>query len=273
VVTAIALFAQTAAKPKFEAASVKPSTNPAFQMVRPQPGRLSADAGLRLLLQNAYAVQAFQIEGLPAWNDSVRYQIEGKASENVPREQLFLMLQSLLEDRFQLRVHRETKEMPVLALVAARNGPKLPRPKDGACATPPPDAPNDWAGGRMRPPDGSATPLPRCGSVSIRLAPAGAQMAGGQVRMAEFARMLSMAMGRAVVDRTGYTDPFDVLLDFQADESTPSLPAPPPGSPLLDSGRPSITTALQEQLGLRLQNSRGPVDLLVIDHIERPSEN
>jgi len=125
----------------------------------------------------------------------------------------------------------------------------------------------------MQAPGNGAPPLPRCGSVALRLGPSGAQMAGGQVRIAELARVLSMAMGRTVVDQTGYAELFDVQVDFMADQSTPALPPPPPGSPTADSGLPSIATALQEQLGLRLQSSRGPVDVVVIDRIERPSAN
>jgi uncharacterized protein (TIGR03435 family) len=273
VVTAVALFAQPAEKPKFEAASVKPSTTTMFQMVRPQPGRLTADASLKVIMLNAYSLAPFQVQGLPAWAESDRYQIEAKAAGNATREQLFLMLQSLLEDRFQLRVHRETKEMPVLELVAAKSGLKLPRPQEGSCTPSPTDAPTPVAGGRMQPPSAGPPPKPYCGNMVVRLAAEGAQMAGGQVRMAELARMLSMAMGRAVIDRTGYTDSFDAQVDFLPDQSTSSLPPPPPGSPPLDNPKPSITTAIQEQLGLRLQSGKGPVDLLVVDRVERPSAN
>ena len=84
-------------------------------------------------MQNAYTVQPFQIVGGPAWIDSERYAIEAKADGNASRAQMFLMLQSLLEDRFQLKIHRETRELPVYALVPARGGLKLPPPKEGSC--------------------------------------------------------------------------------------------------------------------------------------------
>jgi uncharacterized protein (TIGR03435 family) len=100
-------------------------------------------------------------------------------------------------------------------------------------------------------------------------------MQGGKVLMPELVRILSMALGRTVIDKTGFTPLFDIKLDFLPDATTSALPAPPPdgaGAPP-DSNYPSITTALQEQLGLRLDSTKGPVEVIVIDHIERPSAN
>jgi uncharacterized protein (TIGR03435 family) len=271
--TALAVFGQSAARPQFEAASIKPSTNMQFMAVRPQPGRFSANATVTLLIVNAYSVQNFQIVGLPSWADSERFEVEAKAEGNANREQILLMVQSLLEDRFRMRAHRESKEMPVYELVAARNGLKLPAIHDGACVEPPTDMPANSPGARMRPPEPGPAPLPPCGRVAVRLSPGGAQMQGGKVAMSELARSLSAIMGRTVVDRTGVKDPFDLKVEFLPDQATGSIPPPPPGSATAESGLPSITTALQEQLGLRLQSTRGPVDVLVIDHIERPSAN
>jgi len=242
--TTVVVFGQTAARPEFEAASIKPSSTEGFRMVRPLPGRLEADAPLRMLIQNAYTVQPFQIVGGPAWLDSDNYQIEAKADGNVSRAQLFLMLQSLLEERFQLKTHRETKDLPVYALVAAKSGLKLPSPKDGSCEAVPQDAPPDWAGGRMRPPEQGQPLLARCGNVNIALERSGARMQGGKISMQEFVRMLSTAIDRTVIDKTGFTELFDFRLDFLPDETTPALPAPPPGAAPLDSS-PSIITAIQ----------------------------
>jgi uncharacterized protein (TIGR03435 family) len=271
-ITAFAVFGQPAARPKFEAASIKASATTNFRMVRPLPGRLEADAPVRLLMQNAYTVQPFQIVGGPDWIDSTRYQVEAKADGNANRAQLFLMLQSLLEDRFQLKIHRETRDLPVYTLVAARSGLKLPSPKEGACDTVGPDAPPDWAGGQMRPPQQGQPPLAHCGNVTVALASSGARMQGGNIPMQEFVRMLSMVLDRSVIDKSGFTGLFDLRLDFLPDETTPALPAPPPGAPL-DSSSPSILTAIQEQLGLRLESSKGPVEVIVVDHVERPSAN
>jgi uncharacterized protein (TIGR03435 family) len=101
----------------------------------------------------------------------------------------------------------------------------------------------------------------------------GARMQGGKIAMPEFIRVLSMVLGRSVVDKTGFAGLFDVRLDFLPDEISAALPPPPPGGSPLDSRSPSILIALQEQLGLRIESTKGPVDVLVIDHVERPSEN
>jgi uncharacterized protein (TIGR03435 family) len=268
-IKAFAVLAQPAARPQFAVASVKPSTDPGFQRVRPLPGRLSADASVRMLMQNAYGKQPFQIVNAPDW----RYAIEAKADGDAAPAQLFLMLQSLLEERFDLKFHHESRELPVYALTSVRGGPKLPAPKEGAClAVNPADAPTEWAGGRMHPPGDGPLPKFRCGSVGIALQPSGARMQGGNVLMPELVRTLSLALGRVVIDKTGFTAPFDVQLDFITDATTSAMPPPPPGA-AIDPNVPSIGTALQEQLGLRLDSTKGPVDVIVIDHIERPTAN
>ena len=150
-ITGFAVFGQTAARPKFEVASIKPSAEQRFMMVRPLPGRLTASAPLRLLMQNAYTVQSFQIVGGPGWIDSERYALEAKADGNASRSEIFLMLQSLLEDRFQLKIHRETRELPVYTLVPARSGLKLPSPKEGSCVESATDTIPEPSRGRMQP--------------------------------------------------------------------------------------------------------------------------
>jgi uncharacterized protein (TIGR03435 family) len=272
---ALAVFGQPAGLPRFEVASVKPSTDRGFRTVRPLPGRLTADAPVRLLLQNAYSVQAFQIVGGPGWIDSEHFAIEAKAAGNASRDQIFLMLQGLMEVRFQLKIHRESRELPVYALVAARNGLKLSPPKEGACADPAPGALPPWEGGRIQPPGRGQPPMAPCGRAGVMLASGGARMGGGKIPMPEFIRALSMVLDRTVIDKTGFTGLFDFRLDFLPDETTAALPPPPPdaASASLDSRNPSILTALQEQLGLRLESTKGPVDVIVIDHVERPSAN
>jgi uncharacterized protein (TIGR03435 family) len=273
LVTAAAVLAQSEARPKFDAAVVKPSETPNMQRVRPMPGRLSADAGIRLLIQNAYGLQAYQIAGLPdSAND--RYSVEATAGANVSRDQIFQMLQSLLEERFQLKYHRETRELPVWALTPARGGIKLPAPKEGNCTQPSPNPTSNWSTGRMPTPGNSPTAPPDCGSIRIALQPLGARMQGGGVLMPELIRTLAMALGRPVLDRTGFTQPFDIQLDFLADEVTTAMPPPPPGSDIRErSPNPTITVAVQEQLGLRLESTKGPVEVMVIDHIARPPAN
>ena len=265
----------TRARPTFEVASTKSSREQTSLMaVRPLPGRLIADASLRLLIRNAYAVQPYQIVGGPDWTNSDRYAIEAKADGNASRGEMFLMLQALLEDRFQLKTHRETRELPAYALVSARGGLKLPPPKEGGCVSPALDAPPDWSEGRMMPPGQGQLALVKCGSVSVGLGIPSARMHGGKIPMAEFIRALSAIVGRTVIDKTGFTGLFDVRLDFLPDETTVAMPPPPPDvAASLASLSPSILTALQEQLGLRLVSTKGPVEVLVIDSVARPAED
>jgi uncharacterized protein (TIGR03435 family) len=266
-----AVFAQPTVRAQFEVASVKPSFNRSVQNVRPLPGRLTADATLQILIQYAYGVQPFQVVGAPAWMQSGRYQIEAKADGNANRARMFLMLQSLLEDRFQLRTHRDTRDLPVYALVAAKGGFRLPPPKEGGCVDSTEDASPEWAGaGRMAAPGEVEPATVLCGSAGVSLNTAGARIQGGKVAMPELVRMLSRVLGRSVIDRTGFTGLFDLQLDFVADETTPAMPPPPPDSGM--SGLP-IPQALRQQLGLQLESTKGPVEVIVVDHAERPSGN
>jgi uncharacterized protein (TIGR03435 family) len=274
IIAALTLLGQAPVRPTFEVASIKPALGQGYMMVRPLAGGLTANASLQMLMQNAYAVQSFQIAGGPGWINSERFAIEAKADGNATRDQIILMLQSLLEDRYQMKFHRETRELPVYALVVARGGVRLTSPREGACVEATRDTPPDWAGGIMAPPqDGPFAPAP-CGTLRVMLGNAGAQMQGGKISMAELARSLSLVMDRLVIDRTGFTGLSDIKLTFLPDDITVAMPPPPPASaPALEMKAPFILTAMQEQLGLRLEPARGPVDVIVIDHAERPSAN
>jgi uncharacterized protein (TIGR03435 family) len=251
---------------RFDVASIKPSVSEAIMNVRALPGRLVADASLGILMQYAYGVQAFQVVGGPGWLTSERYQIEARTGTPANREQVWLMLQALLEDRFRLKTHRDVKELPVFALVSNRGGFTLPAPKEGVCVDSAADAAVEWAGGRMAAP-GEVQPIKsRCGAAVAEVG----RIHGGKVRMPELVRTLSLALGRIVIDETGFAEPFDLQLDFVPDETTPTMPPPPPGSGI--SGM-SIAQALQQQLGLRLESTKGPVQLIVVDRAERPSPN
>jgi uncharacterized protein (TIGR03435 family) len=273
-ITAFAVMGQPVIRPKFEVASIKPSPETRFMSVRPLPGRMTANATLRLLMQNAYGVQSFQILEGPAWINSEYYDIDAKTDGNVTRAQTFLMLQSLLEDRFGLKIHRETRDLPAYALVTAKGGLKLPPSKEGGCVASAQEGLLSAAGGRVPPPGTGPPAATPCGALRVMLDVGGARMLGGSVPIPEFARTLSMMLGRAVIDKTGLTGLYDVKLDFVPDEATAALPPPPPeAATALDSKNPSILTALQEQLGLRLESTKGPVEVLVVDHAERPSTN
>ena len=181
--------------------------------MRPLPGRLTASAPLGVLMQAAYQAQPFQIIGGPAWIESDGYAVDAKAAGNPEHEQMMLMLQSLLEDRFQLKVHRESREMPLYALVPARGGLKLRPPRDGSCVEET-DVLGPLAdpGARLQPPGQDRSPAPRCGGLDVPLEVGGARLLGGKVPMAEFVRVLSRVLGRTVIDQTGFSGVFDVTL-------------------------------------------------------------
>ena len=275
LLTAPAIRAQNgpAATPKFEVASIKPTGMRGGGNMWPWPGRLTARAPLRVLMEAAYHVQPFQIVGGPEWIRSDQYEVDAKATGDPGHAQLLLMLQSLLAERFQLRFHRESREMPVYALVPARGGLKLPPPRDGNC-TEETEALGPLAdpGARMQPPSQGSAPAPRCGGLDVALEMGGARMRGGKVPVAEFARVLSRVLGRTVVDQTGFSGVFDINLSFLPDDATAGLPPPPPGAIPAETASPSIFSAIQ-QLGLRLESTKGPVEVLVVDHAEKPSEN
>ncbi|MFY9728856.1 MAG: M56 and DUF3738 domain-containing protein [Bryobacteraceae bacterium] len=278
-VTAFGLFGQSDAAPRFEVASVKRNISaPHHMIVRPRPGggMFAENAPLIMLIENAYSVQAFQISGGPSWIQSDGYDIEAKVDGKAGRAETFLMLRSLLEDRFQLKLHRETKELPVYALTVAKSGLKLQQPKEGSCIP---------LGANGQLPRSSTAPVQHapgfpCGMPGVMMEPSGVRLEGGKVAMPDFIRVLGMVLGRPVVDRTGFTGTFDLRLDFTPDEAVAGLPrsagAGNPESPPAaadPTGPPPIFTAIQEQLGLKLESAKGPVEVLVIDHVERRFQN
>lgn len=264
VASAWGIFAQTQAQPKFEVASVKPApaNGPTTRGLRPlSNGRFTAtNAHLMMLIMNAYGVQPYQIIGDPSWSKSDGFSIEAKGDPNADRTQVLLMLRSLLEDRFQLRFHRETKDLPEYVLTVTKGGAKLPQSKEGECVNADPNQP-------MMP--GAALP---CGMPRIGFS---GTLTGRKLSMAQLVQTLAMTLNRPVTDHTGITQTFDVDLKFAPDEATAGLPRPmgPAADASDPSGPPSILIAIQEQLGLKLESTKGPVEVMVIDHVEKPSEN
>ncbi len=244
---------QSIAQPRFDVASIKPSIEPGAMYVRTLGGgRMVIHAPARLMLMNAYGIQYSQLTGGPDWLGSETWSVDARVDGNHTRDEMMLMLQSLLEERFRLQVHHETREMPVYALTTARNGPKLPAPTEGACTVPTAGQPEPAA--------------PPCGRVRILMSPQGVVMDGGGAAMTELARVLSIPLSRPVVDRTALTGVYDVHLQFVNDSAETTEPA-------ADATNAGIFTAIQEQLGLKLVAARAPVDVLIIDHIERPAAN
>lgn len=262
--------AQTPApRPEFEVASIKPNTSGNnLVMIRPPVGgRFTAtNARLKMLIGLAYKVQNFEISGGPGWMDSEGYDITAKAADSsIGIDQLRPMLQALLEDRFQLKVHRETKEVPIYALLAGKNGPKLPEAKEGGCVPFGPNSPPP-------PPKPGQFPPTPCGGFFM----GPNHLEGGKIGMEQFVGALSNILGRPVIDKTGFKGTFDIKLDFSPEGTNfggrggPGLPADAGNA---DNAPPSIFTAIQDQLGLKLESQKGPGEVLVVDHAEKPSEN
>ena len=264
-----------APQPQFEVASIKPAAPDARgTFIRTAPGgRLNiSNMPLKKMIVLAWRIQPFQLSGGPSWMDSARYDISAKPEGNPARDQVPLMLQALLADRFELMIHRETKELPIYALVLANKdgklGPRLTESKEGSCTPPDPSKPPP-------PPEPGKPPSLGCGG--IMMSPK--QFTASSVQVGDLTPMLSRILGRTVVDKTGLTGKFDMTMEWTPDESQamqalpgggPNGPAPPPPA---DPNGPSIFTAIQEQLGLKLESQKGPVEILVIDHVEKPSEN
>jgi uncharacterized protein (TIGR03435 family) len=264
------MLVQDDKKPQFEVASIKPAAPDARGMyIRTAPGgRVNVtNMTLKEMIVLSYRIQPFQISGGPAWLDSVHYDISAKP-ENAPKPgEVPLMLQALLADRFQLVVRRETKEMPVYALVLARKdgklGPKLIEAKEGGCETPDPTKP-------PTPREPGAAPPHFCGQQMM--SPRSLTTVASPI--ANIIPMLARMLGRTVVDKTGLTGKYDVNVEWAPDEAQMAAmsldgPKPPPDA----ASGPSIFTALQEQLGLKLESQKGPVEMFVVEKAEKPTEN
>jgi len=223
---------------------------------------------IRSLIAAAYGtpqpLPSFLVIGGPDWLDKDRYDVIAKAAGDPepgpggPPPIMFEMMRTLLAQRFKLVVHRETREQPAYALVTARADGALPRGMTISTF----DCSTLLAAERA----GAPRPAPYAAFCGLRTSPGRVQ--GGTVSMSIFATNLSRGVGRPVFDRTGLTASYDFVLEFSPDQMPPgSAAAGPP------SDGASLFTALQEQLGLKLESIRAPVDVLVIDSIERPAEN
>jgi len=253
--------------PSFDVASIKPNkSGEFFGRFGYEPGGqlVVVNNAVRNLIRSAYGLQNYQILGGPDWMNADRYDVSARAAGNPPEEQLRLMLRRLLSDRFKLVATRETREIPIYALVVARPerplGPDLRRAAVD-CMPIVAAAEKQGAVPQLPQPQGNR---PACGTRSMP-----GLMMGAGVSMADLARNLVGPTDRMVVDRTGLAGAWDFDLKFVLDGPPPNIPGLPP--PPADA--PSLFTALQEQLGLRLEPQRAPVDVLVITSIERPTEN
>jgi len=259
MMNAPAIRAQSEPRPKFEVASIRACSEPLNDGgPHSSPGRLATDcAQLLNLIGNAYNALAdghlnlnaepAPITGGPPWIHSASYDINAKAEGNPSKEMMLgPMMQALLEDRFQLKIHRQTTEGPVYFLTVARGGSKL-QPSEGNCTL---------YYGVPRPP--LAPGQKYCERMISGIKPS---VQADDATLDEFSKMLRMVVGRPVINKTGITGQFDMRVEFSREGTElaaihligPS-PAPDP------TGPPSIFTALEEQLGLRLESGKGPVD-------------
>ena len=257
------LGAQSA--PKFEVASIRLSKDcdagPAGVAERPSPGRLTKKCmPVTSYIQAAYvwfdkghqnALRSLPLSGGPAWVNSDLYEINAKAEGNPGQEMMSgPMMQALLEDRFRLKIHRETREVPVYALTLAKNGPKLAPFREGSCA------PIDFDTIAPRQPGDQ----PLCHPGWIQAKGANIAIDAQAMDVDEFSKFLQLMLDRPIIDKTGIAGRFDFRLEFAPDDMTPRFAPGTPGARSLDpiGGGPFLREAMQEQLGLRLESTRGP---------------
>jgi uncharacterized protein (TIGR03435 family) len=248
-----ALAAAHAQPPAYEVASIKPSDMAGTVSIRRSGYRIATTStSLLFLITWAYDVHSDRVYGKPNWLDSVRYDVMANAPQDnrpaplrLPGQptQLQQMMQALLADRFKLVIHRETRQLPMYALVVAKGGAKIHLTEAPAVM----------------------------GQTPFRM-PGRGRLMGTQVSGEMLAKVLSDQLSHSVQDQTGLKGVFDFELQWEPD----ALSAPPDDGPApanLRTGA-SLFTALQEQLGLKLEARKGAVEVLVIDHIERaPTEN
>jgi uncharacterized protein (TIGR03435 family) len=228
-------------------------------MMFTQDGVRITNIPLRLVVREAFGLEDDRIFGVPGWAKTSTFDIEAKvAPDDAPKlkglsfDQRRAMLISLLEERCGLKFHHETRELPTYDLVVAKGGSKLQASK--------PDPPGTKGKGHT---------LMMTGRGNVEST--GTDIPG-------LARILSRVLGRTVVDKTGLTGNFDYKLDWTPDDATPAMTkggdaASAESASSQDNGGPSLFTALEEQLGLKLESSKGPVDVVVIDQLAQPTAN
>jgi uncharacterized protein (TIGR03435 family) len=249
-------------RPQFEVASIKISKDPAPDgNVEVTPGRFRGkDLALQWLILVAYGIRPDDLSGdLPGWTISERYDIDAKTEDASSEDRILLALQTLLQERFKLRLHREMKEEPVYFLTLGKNGIKMP---PGNCVPVQKDFPNEcWS---------------QCGEGLLRtLDWRGVSMSdAGGIAYRSLAGQLRLIVKRPVIDKTGLTGTFDVHLRW-ANDPTLAAVGPPGGdiAPSADPKGPSIFDAMEDQLGLKLESGKGPVEVFVIDSVQKPTEN
>ena len=265
--------------PKFEVATVKPTkADDGNRMIRFTPDGISIHGvPLKMLLRESFGVEEDRILGEPSWVKNP-YDIEAKVDaddapklKNLKFDQRRAMMLPLIQDRFNLKYHHETREMPIYQLVVAKSGVKMKQSAPDPPANPDdakPDAP-------PRPDPANPNAPPKLGRHSLMSNGRGHLESTGTT-MEMLVHILSSQLGRTVVDKTGLTGDYDYTLQWTPDDvGTPmgSDAGPGKGDISPDAGGPTLLTALEEQLGVKLESTKTAVDVIVIDHIDPPSEN
>ena len=255
------LLAQQA-RPVFEVASVKPiksEAHGATWMHEFSNGRVSVEATTYSLIQGAFGVRNDQMVGGPGWIFNEYYSVIAKAERPVGASEMWPMMAPLLEDRFHLKVHREKRQVPVYKLSVASGGLKL---REGACVS--------WEERTHAPPParGATFALP-CGRLIAYLIERGTgeEVVGGKISMPSLAEFLTRHLGHPVMDETGYKGTFDIDVKVSSDDMLRRVSSDPD-----PSGFPTVSGAMRE-LGIKLELVKGPVEMLVIDSIDRPNPN
>ncbi|HKE84479.1 MAG TPA: TIGR03435 family protein [Vicinamibacterales bacterium] len=267
----------------FDVVSIKPNrTNQGIPVVVFQPGGrlIAGNVDVRQMILVAYGLENSQLVNAPDWTATERFAIEARTADETPTDSIRMMLRTMLAQRFGMAAHQERRELPLFALTMARSDK---RPGPGLRASGPECAPIKPPAGVPMPPPPPPPPAGNAGAEIRILLPreeplrrrCGAMLAPGwfsarSITMQELTSPLTQLMRRPVFDETGLAGEFDLDVLFQPEGLGGVLVGPPPQS-LSDA--PALTTALQDELGLRLDPRRGPVDVLVVDRIERPTEN
>ncbi len=254
--------------PSFEVISIRPRTSDRPPSPIPNaPDRFGRpNVSVSQLMEYAYDVRDFQILGGPGWLRSDRFEVSAKAETAVSQAQMRLMVQRLLADRFGLRVHRETREMDTYGLVTARRDGRLGekmKPSERDCG-PIIDA------GNVRSPGGGDGSPPCAWFVALLNGYARLRLTG--IRAPRFASVLEPMAARKIVDRTGLDGTYDIEFDFLPDAGLLGLQIPN-ATALQQSDVPPLATAIQDQLGLKLESERAPVDVVLIDDVQAPTPN
>jgi uncharacterized protein (TIGR03435 family) len=259
-------------RPSFEVASVKPNTSAGPNQIRvgmPGNGRFTINnMPLAELIRFAYELQPFQLSGGPDWINSQRFDITATTGGQSGPPLVRQMLQSLLAERFNLVVHTETKDMAIYEMVVARSDRRLGEKMRGSG---PDCAPLTMPAGMQQPPPapaGAARGTPPPGAPGCPTIFGNGFLSARRTSMEQLARNLSRTVRRIVVDKTNLSGFYDIDLEFMPDGPLPQQAPGAPQFPNPNPDAPSIYTALQEQLGLKLESARGPVEQMVIDRVE-----